>query len=220
MSARSFNDRDHRDGDSGAFASDDLLSRDGSVGETRGRASSHADPVGPEGIPDDDELSNEDEEEISRYMANLLQRSQGSVTQAVNDFSYTPPRKETKKPQAEEEKPEQEELADGRSTAEEPLVEPPRREPVPEPSYNLSAMRELANLSAHSAISRFSHGQLVQMAYRRLALAVMAIIATFALFHFSTPDDVALYALGGIALVVAMVTSVRYIVLARHLSGS
>jgi hypothetical protein len=108
-----------------------------------------------------------------------------------------------------------------------PLPAAQRREPAsvlphaaaPERNVNLSAMRELANFSAHSAIDRHARRALVSTMYSKLLVAAVALAACGGLSWMwmrSTPGDVTFYA-ALLALLVAAYWGVHYALLTGRL---
>jgi hypothetical protein len=86
---------------------------------------------------------------------------------------------------------------------------------APEKSIDLSAMRELANLSANAAIARHARGRLVRASGGKLFVAVVGAICSGALYwqavHLGT-GPLTVYS-SAISLIVALYWSVQYLIL-------
>jgi chemotaxis protein histidine kinase CheA len=137
-------------------------------------------------LPPVAEASGEGEEEsLDAYMSRLMQRIR-SVDQERGTGPPQSSEPERAAPsaaaRADQPSPPQPECP--------PMPATQRREPAlvlpraatPERSVDLSAMRELANLSAHSAISRHARRTLVSTMYSKLIVAVVALAACGGLF--------------------------------------
>jgi len=101
--------------------------------------------------------------------------------------AYTPPKSEPRRP-AGNQPSEPAEVVRPQTVAQpQTLIE--QREPVemsprtaaPESRINLSALRELANLSAHAAIDRHARRTLIRIMYSKLVVAVVALLSGAAL---------------------------------------
>ena len=125
------------------------------------------------------------EESINDYMSQLFQRvrssSSGSGPAYVPASASSDQRKRNREateavappPAVEESKPE---------TLEERLRALRPRAAAPERHIDLSALRELANLSAHNALGRYSRKVLISHMHDRLIVAIVALIASGVLF--------------------------------------
>ncbi len=160
------------------------------------------------------------EESIEEYMGRLMQRTQASSDTSVVPYRSPPaaasgapataPVAETMEPS---------------STA--PVPAPQRREPAqvaprakaPEKHVNLSAMRELANLSAQNALSRYSRRILVKAMYSKLLVVAVALASAASLLWMwktTTGWQTTLY-LALVALIVAIYWGVQYALLSGRL---
>jgi hypothetical protein len=131
--------------------------------------------------------SHDDEESIDQYMSRLMERVR-ATSGGVAPSSPTMP---TASPQVE---PRETSKADAAQEAESPMfsaaapaedanqpMEMTPRTVAPEKNVNLSALRELANLSAQSALGRHSRQVLVHTMYSKLLVAIVALAAGGAL---------------------------------------
>jgi len=121
----------------------------------------------------------EDEESIDDYMSRLLSRARGSG--GAEGSSVTAPETVSKRQPDPPTSPAHEEFTRPDSLPK----ATPRRKPVelspraiaPEKTTGLSAMRELANLSSQSALSRHARRQMAQMVRTKLAVAAAGLVA-------------------------------------------
>jgi hypothetical protein len=179
----------------------------------------------------------EEDESIDDYMSRLLER----VRQTPGPGSRAPrpdPSLEDPEPEAEPEaepEPETPEPTDSPSPAMEstdspapspaPVSPPPEPDEVspwgiaPERPADLSAMRDLANLSAHAAIDSYSRRILFSKSAGKLMVAVVALAAGAALlwlWWFKSPDALPLYA-GVASLGVSLFFGGQYLQLGTRL---
>ena len=157
-----------------------------------------------------------DEESINDYMNRLMQRVR-STSGELAPASFTPPRAEaaqlsheTPAPVAEPSLP----AAELRESAE---MSP--RTVAPENRIDLSALRELANLSAHSAISRHSRQVLIHTMYSKLAVAAVAlVVGGVLLWMWKSPGALQMTFYSAlVALLVAIYWGVEYALLTGRL---
>ena len=164
----------------------------------------------------------EEEESVEQYMARLLQRVRNMKAAATVVSAHNPADGAVSAP-----------ASNGVMSIVEPTLPPPalttakRRRPAelppggpaPEKNIDLSAMRELANLSAQTALDCHTRRRLKNAARSRLLVAVLALIAAGSLLYgwwggATTPG--ALYS-GAVCLLIAIVWGIRFAVLARRL---
>ena len=164
------------------------------------------------------------EESVEDYMNRLMKRVRESTSETAAP-SYTPPvfgRSAARESG----------VADSAVSNEAPVSsatfpEPPRREPaqmpprksVPEKDINLSALRELANLSAHSAISRYTHRTLTSSMYSKLLVVVVSLASTGVLlwmWRTMSGRQITFYS-ALIALLVAIYWGVQYALVSGRL---
>jgi hypothetical protein len=163
----------------------------------------------------------DEEDSIDDYMSRLLERVRGTSGSA-----YRPePPSESKRPEQSEAAPSPL-LASQESTPIRPVVapssKPVRMTPItsaPEKQLDLSAMRELANLSAQKALDRHSRKVLIESGRTKLLVAAVGLTAAGALsvfrFGFDAPAFAVHAALFG--SVVAVYWGLQYAVLAGKL---
>ncbi len=152
-----------------------------------------------------------DEESIDQYMARLLDRMRGPGSPSPEPAIPT---------QAAEDDPgEASARADEPESAtvqtEAPLRELTPRAVAPETSIDLSAMRELANLSANAAIARHARGRLVRASGGKLFVAVVGAICSGALYWQAIQlgtGPLTVYS-SAVSLIVALYWSVQYLIL-------
>jgi hypothetical protein len=97
----------------------------------------------------------------------------------------------------------------------EPPVHQPK--PAPETRSEIQALRELANRSAHSAITNFDSQQLVKFTYQKFGLSVLALFATVFLIHFNKPLNEPVLLTSGTLLIVALYWCGEFCRLTRHI---
>ncbi len=167
--------------------------------------------------------SEREEESIDRYMARLLERTRGaggSGSQPPEGSSRT-----TAGPdgpaalKAPESEPEVYEPEDSAVPAAEPRAgkpaQVPRRKGALEGTANLTAMRELANLAARSAIDRHARRSLARLSAGKSTVILTALLAGGALlgmWWFLEAGPMAFYA-GSVSLLVALFWGLQYAVL-------
>jgi len=98
---------------------------------------------------------------------------------------------------------------------EEPLRELTPRAVAPERAIDLSAMRELANLSANAAIERHTRGRLVRASGGKLFVAFLGAACSGVLFWhaaFLGAGSLAVYS-SAVSLIIALYWSVQYMIL-------
>ncbi len=164
------------------------------------------------------------EESIEEYMSRLMHRTQassgGSAAPSLAPPASAPAAARGAPATAGVVKP-----MEPSSTA--PAPAPRRREPAqvapravaPEKHVNLSAMRELANLAAHSAINRYSRRILINAVYSKLLVAAVALASAASLLWMwktTTGLQTTLY-LALVALSVAIYWGVQYALLSGRL---
>lgn len=141
----------------------------------------------PEAFPPASETDENEDQSIDNYMARLLERARAPAADTSRTRSFTPvsglqpvessaslskPEAPGSVPQTPEEPPAE--------TNPEPAEMAPRAT-APEKTVDLSAMRELANLSAHNAIDRHARGRLSRLTRSKLVVATVALLAGGAL---------------------------------------
>ena len=127
----------------------------------------------------------DEEESVGNYMSRLLDRIRSSAGDS-GPSTYAPPKSEPRRPAGDQ--PAAAEVARPQiiAQAQKPIE---RREPVemspraaaPESRVNMSALRELANLSARAAIDRHARRTLIRTMYSKLVVAVVAFLSGAAL---------------------------------------
>ena len=166
-----------------------------------------------------------DEESIDDYMARLMQRVRGTggltePTTFRGPSPATPPA--TEPPRAVEENPVAENPI--KTPVETPILTPrPRREEVdggpravaPERHSGLAAMRELANLSAHNALSNHARRQMILTIRTKLVTMGLGLLAGGALLWLWRRPGANVMTLYGAAasFVVAVVWGIQYAVM-------
>lgn len=166
----------------------------------------------------------EKEESIEEYMSRLMHRTQASSGVSAAP-SRAPP---ASAPVAASRIPAVAGVVkpmEPSSTA--PAPAPRRREPAqvapravaPEKHVNLSAMRELANLAAHSAINRYSRRILINAVYSKLLVASVALASAVSLLWMwkTTTGLQTTFYLALVALSVAIYWGVQYALLSGRL---
>lgn len=186
-------------------------------------------PSQPRGRPAKEE---EQEESIEQYMAGLLARvNSGSPS------SYSPPPAERAKrtpraTQASQERADRTDDSNSRNNSHEALQpypavgEPHRKRPrarAPERAEDLVTLRELANLSAQSALDTHARSRLMKSANAKLAVVTVALAtAGILFFRWSIVPGSNSYFYTGLAVaLVAIFWGVQYTALAAyaHLTG-
>ncbi len=126
------------------------------------------------------ENAHHEEESIDQYMARLLERMRNP-----NAPTQGPPRPvQVEEPKRVEASDHEAPDAEAPPPAEEPLRELTPRAVAPERTFNLSAMRELANFSATAAIKTHARGRLVRASGSKLLVAVVgAVCGGLLLWH-------------------------------------
>jgi len=152
-----------------------------------------------------------EEESIDQYMARLLDRMRSPASSSQEP--------EAPAQAAEEEQGEGAARAEGPESApvstDEPLRELTPRAVAPERPIDLSAMRELANLSANAAIERHARGRLVRASGGKLLVAIVGAICSGVLYWqavYLGNGPLAVYA-STVSLIVALYWSVQYLIL-------
>jgi hypothetical protein len=95
------------------------------------------------------------------------------------------------------------------------LTELTRRTVAPERAIDLSAMRELANLSANAAIERHTRGRLIRASGGKLLVALLGATCSGVLYWQSVllgTGSLAVYS-SAVSLIVALYWSVQYMIL-------
>jgi hypothetical protein len=132
-----------------------------------------------------------EEESIDQYMARLLERARqnaGEAAQGRPSLASTILRNlDSSSPRDAE--PAGEELAEKEEEKARPPAEPPRRPktPPPELSHDLTAMRELANLSARAAIDRYARRQQQYMVGTKAIIFVVSLVTGIFGFALGVP---------------------------------
>jgi hypothetical protein len=163
-----------------------------------------------------------EEESIDDYMSRLMQRVRSGADES-GPATYTPPPPQSGRagrgaaataPPAESPKPPVAE--EGRTASISP------RTMAPEKRIDLSALRELANLSAQSAISRHSRQVLIGSMYSKLTVAIVALVTGAALLWMWKALDVTemAYYSALVALLVAVYWGMEYALLSGRLTIS
>ena len=166
----------------------------------------------------------EEEESVEEYMSRLMQRVQASSGGSAAPSCVPPASAPAAARRVSAAAPVVETLEPS-STA--PVPAPQRREPaqvapravMPEKHVNLSAMRELANLSAQNALSRYSRRILVNAMYSKLLVVAVALASAAGLLWIwktTTGWQTTLY-LALVALIVAIYWGVQYALLSGRL---
>ena len=162
-----------------------------------------------------------EEESIDDYMNRLMQRVQSSG--APESVNYTPssPTPRHAAPTALTAPPTAATVEPPKQQADE--MQPPGtiapRTVAPETHTDLSAFRELANLSAHTAIGRHSRQMLVRTMYSKLAVVIVALTTAGALFWMwrsLNTTQMTLYS-ALLALLITIYWSVQYALLTGRL---
>lgn len=181
------------------------------------------------GDPGHDEADEQHEESINDYMARLMERVRsmagGSRTAAATPSQPAPPGQRTGPPRGASESDENRSLVHGQPAR---RASPPDADPrddarpravAAEKLSGLSAMRELANLSAQAAINTHARKKLVAVRRAKAAVATVGLLAgVFLLRHWRLHPEHLLAFYGGlIGCVVALIWAVQYAVLAGHL---
>lgn len=141
----------------------------------------------------------DDEEEFSteEYLQGLLARLNGPGSQRHNPSSHQPL------------DPTEPALAENQSPA--TPAEPRRSTPPPELGYDMSAMRELANLNAKHALTTHNRRHRISAARIKLILATAAIAASFALIELASRGTWWLLYAGLTALLLAAGWTFQYL---------
>ena len=146
-----------------------------------------------------------DEESIDDYMSRLMQRVRSTTTEPESPSRATQrpepirPSRETSSGAAAVEPSKPVSSTMPQPNANEPeQVQPRKRTPVK--PIDLSAFRELANLSARSAIDQHSRRTLIHAMYSKLTVTVVAFVASIGLFwmwkEFALQNDIVVVARG------------------------
>ncbi|NLF07996.1 MAG: hypothetical protein GX594_08455 [Pirellulaceae bacterium] len=164
------------------------------------------------------------EESIDEYMGRLMQRVRDATVE-TRTSSYAPPifgRSSAREIEASAPAVGREE-----SCSEGMLAKPPHRQPAQLPpkasaqdrSINLSALRELANLSAHNAITRYSRRLLLSSLYSKLLVAAVSAVSTLILlwmWNMNRSVEITYYA-ALVAALAAIYWGVQYALLSGRL---
>ena len=157
----------------------------------------------PQAEPAED---SEDEESIDDYMARLLDRMReknGEDTVRMPAAKPAPARPVVQQPQ---EKPQAADIKPVEQT-------PPRPRPqrsIEESRNELRAMRELANLSAQSAITRHTQESLKQNVFSKATVSLVALISAGTLMLCADGIHTLTFYSGLFALVIAMVWGYQF----------
>ncbi len=181
-------------------------------------------PGGAEGrasLPDDGLASSHagsEEESVDQYMAKLLARMRGEVAATKGREAPSPAdRGERGRRNAEREDtraaagPAAEAVHTIGAKLQEPVEMSPRAV-APEKSVNLTALREVANLSADNAIDRHARKRLFHIVAKKLTVSLLALLASLALiaaWWLRLAHPLALYA-GSVSLIVAILWGLYY----------
>ena len=154
-----------------------------------------------------------EEESIEDYMRRLMQRV-GAADSPMPSFTPPPSSRE----------------AMAQAEPDQPVTEKPRRPPIsmaprtvaPEKGIDIVALRELANLSAHSALSRHSRRLLIDTMHSKLAVSIVAVLAGVALLWMWRYFDISsmTYYAGLIAILAAVYWGIQYAILTGRLTIS
>ncbi len=178
-------------------------------------------PVRQESAPRDTggESSGGDDESIEQYMQRLLQRVRGESEQPK------PAAAPERRPVTEAEP--KEEIAPEATVPESPVNTQPSspeelapRAVAPEKLANMSAMRELANLSANAAIERHTRRRLIRATQTKLMIAASGVLAgglTFWVWWSGSAKDVVFYG-ALISFVIAAAFGIQYVVMSGRLA--
>ena len=136
---------------------------------------------------EEEEEEEEEEESIDNYMSRLMQRLRSSSDNV--GAAARPSRPEPRRPAAEAAPVAAPVAATAAAVVAPPATPAPRREPAqmspraeaPEKHVDFSALRELANLSAHVALNRHARKALVRSLYSKLLVAFVALTVAAAL---------------------------------------
>lgn len=181
--------------------------------------------------PEDRSFGNDDEEQsIEQYMAGLLARASGR-SDATSAMPVTKERSAAKPAQAPgpEMAERKQEPADKSPSETSPASQPrpvtkeptdPRargpRARAPEKAEDLVTLRELANLSAQSALDTHARARLVKSVNAKLAVVVVALATAGVLFWrwVAVPGSTMHYYMGLAVILIAVLWGVQYAVLA------
>jgi hypothetical protein len=157
-----------------------------------------------------------EEESIDDYMGRLMQRVKAGGPPSKSAGNGAPVRPSTPAVPAAAVKPSAAESEEAPSGPIQP------RSAAPETHNDLSALRELANLSAHSALNHHSRQLLVYTMRSKLTVAIVALAAGGAMFWMwkgASSAQMTYYA-GLIAVLVAVYWGVQYALLSGRLTIS
>ena len=178
-------------------------------------------PSPPEPKPDSDDDEN-DGESIDDYMGRLLERvrqTTGDERQSTTSVPYKP---KPVRPKPTEHAAESGDRTSPDSESEPAEPKPGKMEPravAPERSVDMSAMRELANFSAHTAINSHARRMLSSAALNRLSVAVTGLAAggvSMWLWWAKASNNLPLY-VAMVGFTVAAIWGVRYAALTGYL---
>jgi hypothetical protein len=184
-------------------------------------------PPAPEAKPAAPAHREGDDESIDDYMSRLMERlrvgggGSGSPSQRPQSVAprVTPESPRPAETQSREAKPAAVEKPVAAASRPSEPVEMAPRAVAPETQIGLSAMRELANLSAKSALGQHARRQLIISMRTKLVIAVMgAATAAWMLWLWGKPGTTIMTLYSGVAgLVVALFWGIQYAVTTGHL---
>ncbi|MBN1394454.1 MAG: hypothetical protein JW959_05485 [Pirellulales bacterium] len=162
-------------------------------------------------------VNEREEESIDDYMSRLMERVRGAAGGSpITAFTPPPPAPAT---DASVKPIEPAQAAAPAAQRREPVQVAPRAK-APEKHLNLSAMRELANLSAQTALSRYARRVLISSMYSKLLIALVALAVAFCQFWMwktMTGLQITFYS-ALIALLVAIYWGLQYALLSGRLA--
>lgn len=165
-------------------------------------------PARAPAAPADDE----GEESIQDYMNRLLQRVRGDAPLSQNKPASQAP---LRSPTTYRPAPAPQVVA-----APAPPVAPPRKSHAPERSSDLLAMRELANLSAQTALDSYAHRRWASAAVGKVIVSVFALVACLTLMAALPGWSTLKIVSGGAALVIAVFWGLQAGILAQQVRAA
>ncbi len=143
--------------------------------------------------PQSGEAADTEELSVQEYMEQLLQRLNQSGTTSRPTPQPTLPKPETPQPAASQPESSSHQAApEGQARVTQPIETPQSPQPAPanrsprkDFNFDISAMREVANKNARSALATSSRNEVLGAAYGKLALAVTSLLTAAGLIESS-----------------------------------
>jgi hypothetical protein len=169
-----------------------------------------------DGAGGNSEMSHDEDESIDDYMARLMDRVRSMQTGPAAVSAPTEARLPTAPVVAHRKEDQTESLAKGELPKVKSLAELAPRATAPELTTDMSAMRDLANLSARSAIDAHTRKRMRSVVWGKLMVCFVALAAAAGLTWLSGRGGQVAYGAALVSTIIAVIWGVEYLVLSGY----